>query len=838
MSVPEYRALLIGNSDFPEDPAHLLPLGPAPANDLNLLRSALIDDHIGLFDRRQVTLLPEGSRREMGIAVHEFFSAARPGDVLLLYYSGHGVLDIDDNLYLCAKDSVARLQHATALSSSEISTAIYRSPATTVIIVLDCCYAGSFKSGGLPTGQLQGTGRFVLSSCRASQLSMAGASSSLFTAALVEGLYRASPNTQLRLSDLYLHVHEVMAAGGSGQVPKFDFKGEGDVVIARRVIRQPQARDRGDDRSPDIDIRSFDAIPGLSVPTRFRQGGMRRIDWIADRYVEDTIALSPLTATAMGLPGHDHELDDLSPAGFASQASLDRHAVADLESTDPVDERERIAKDSMLERLRLRVERYDSGDTYMDLNVLASSVHSIRQIFDLMPRDGREAAENIASRLDAVPTAIEQYTETLRAEAAEGRVAAKRQVLEVATHCDNWNGAKGIETGFWANLVNSVTMDGEPIKTGPLHVALSLASNRARTAMGTFAAFLRDELAPQAPSNDAIGLKRYARASRFFIGAEIDLEATYAWAWKELVKIKADMASTAARIHPGKTIAQTMQLLDIDPDQNITDKDVFLGWIQELTDQTLADLADSHFDIPEPLRRVDCKIAPSDGGETYYTGPSEDFQRPGAMWWSIPPGQHLFSKWREKTTIFLLGVPGHHLQTGQTIARAHLLNRYQRQMMWCSGHGSGWARYCERLMEELGYYERDPAGKLGMLDNHAFQAARVIADIGLHCEFTIPEANPFGWRPGQQWDGGKMFEFIRMNTNTVADDILGFEVNRYLGWPGQAPCYKVGERLWMRLREECAARKGGDFSLKDFHTHALNLGPMGMGPLADAMKRY
>jgi uncharacterized protein (DUF885 family) len=564
---------------------------------------------------------------------------------------------------------------------------------------------------------------------------------------------------------------------------------------------------------------------------------MRRIDQIADKYVEDVIALSPLTATSMGVPGHDHEIDDLSPAGLEAEADLTRKAIADLEAAEPVDERERVAKDAILERLRLSMERHEAHDTYLSLNVLASPVHSVRQIFDLMPKDGKEAAENIAARLAAVPDAIEQYTETLRAEAAAGRVAAKRQVLEVATHCDNWNGAKGKDTDFWAGLANSVTLDGEPIKAGPLRIALSNGANWARAAATKFALFLREELAPQAPDTDAVGRDRYSRASRYFIGAEIDLEETYAWGWQELARIEADMRATCERIKPGASIEEVVAFLDQDPEQNLTDKAVFRDWMQDLADSTIADLADKHFDIPEQIRAIDCKIAPTEDGAIYYTPPSEDFSRPGAMWWSVPAGQQLFGKWREKSTVYHEGVPGHHLQVGQTMARVELLNRFQRQMMWCSGHGEGWALYSERLMDELGYYDEDPAGRLGMLDAQAFRAARVVVDIGLHCEFGIPEDNPFGWRPGESWDGEKMYEFMKSHTRTIEDDMLAFERNRYLGWAGQAPSYKVGERLWMQAREDYKARKGAEYSLKQFHSDALNLGSMGLAPFAEALGR-
>ncbi|MFD0557717.1 uncharacterized protein (DUF885 family) [Stackebrandtia endophytica] len=559
---------------------------------------------------------------------------------------------------------------------------------------------------------------------------------------------------------------------------------------------------------------------------------MRRIDQIADKFVADSIALSPELGTYMGIPGRDHELDDFSPAGYRAKADLERAALAELLDTEPVDERERVAKEGMVERLELALERYDAGDVHLDLNVIASGAHGIRQVFDLMNTEGAEAAANVAARLNAVPTAFEQYTETLRAEAAKGRVAARRQVTEVAAHCDNWNGAGGED--FWSSVVAKTTVDGEAA-TGELGDSLATGAEAARAATAKFAAFLREELAPKAPEKDAVGRERYARASRYFLGESIDLEETYAWGWQELHRIETEMAQVADRIKSGATVDEVVDLLDADPEQIVHDKNDFRDWMQELADATVADMADTHFDIPEAVRRIECMIAPTADGAIYYTGPSEDFSRPGRMWWSVPEGQDKFSKWREVTTVYHEGVPGHHLQIGQSAYRSELLNRYQRQLLWCSGHGEGWALYSERLMDELGYLS-EPANKLGMLDGQAFRAARVIVDIGVHLELEIPEDNPFGFAPGQTWNADLAWEFLRAHCR-IEEDMLRFELNRYLGWPGQAPSYKVGERIWMAAREEYQQRKGSDFSLKQFHTDSLNLGSLGLGPFRAAMRR-
>src|SRR5690606_25343828 len=165
---------------------------------------------------------------------------------------------------------------------------------------------------------------------------------------------------------------------------------------------------------------------------------------------------------------------------------------------------------------------------------------------------------------------------------------------------------------------------------------------------------------------------------------------------------------------PGTTPQEAMARLDTEPERLLHGTRALQAWMQETSDRAINELAGTQFDIPEPVRRLECRIAPTQTGGIYYTGPSADFSRPGRMWWSVPEGVTTFSTWRELTTVYHEGVPGHHLQIGQTAYRSDLLNTWRRLVSWVSGHGEGWALYAERLMADLGYLD-DPADYLGML---------------------------------------------------------------------------------------------------------------------------
>jgi uncharacterized protein (DUF885 family) len=202
------------------------------------------------------------------------------------------------------------------------------------------------------------------------------------------------------------------------------------------------------------------------------------------------------------------------------------------------------------------------------------------------------------------------------------------------------------------------------------------------------------------------------------------------------------------------------------------------------------------------------------------------------MWWSVPADVTTFNTWREKTTVYHEGVPGHHLQIGQAVYLRETLNAWRRLGCWVSGHGEGWALYAERLMADLGFLD-DPGDRLGMLDGQRMRAARVVIDLGVHLGLPAPAQ----WGGGT-WDADKAWEFFKANVN-MPESFLRFELNRYLGWPGQAPAYKIGQRLWEQARDDYRAgarARGEEGDLKAFHARALSLGSVGLDVLRDALR--
>ena len=544
------------------------------------------------------------------------------------------------------------------------------------------------------------------------------------------------------------------------------------------------------------------------------------IDAIAETWVDTELDLFPEYRVYLGRAGREGEYADYSPEGAERVISAVRKTLASIQAATAVDAVDEVTKMDLSRELQLQIDKHDAGFDQRDLNVIASAPQSLRDIFDLMPTDSEEDWSHVATRMRNLPAAMEGYIQTLRTGIAAGNVPAIRQIREVVAQA-----AKQVaDTGFFYRLA-----EGAKAGVGELPESLrGDLAKAARDSAGAYAVlsdFLEKELAPHAPERDAVGREIYTLASRDFLGAVVDLDETYEWGIEELARMTAEQESIAREIKPGATVAEAIEFLDQDPSRKLYGTDALQKWMQETSDRAVDELSRVHFDIPAEVRRLECMIAPTQEGGIYYTPPTDDFSRAGRMWWSVPEGVTEFDTWRELTTVYHEGVPGHHLQIGQAVYNKALLNTWRRNA-GTSGHAEGWALYAERLMEQLGYLD-DPADRLGMLDGQRMRAARVVLDIGVHLEKPLPDGSG-------PWTGEYAFGFLGRNVN-MSPEFVRFEVNRYLGWPGQAPSYKIGQRIWEQLRDEYARREGAAFDIRAFHKKALDIGGVGLDTLKTAL---
>ncbi len=523
-------------------------------------------------------------------------------------------------------------------------------------------------------------------------------------------------------------------------------------------------------------------------------------------------------ATAIGVPGSDHLWDDLTPESRAHFADHMRRVRADfIEHVEHPDREQAICARVMARTLADQIGAFDAGDHFEDVRHMASTFHRMRSIFDIMNVSTPEGWTDVIERLSTIGRPLRQYQELLAAGCATGRVASRRQIESMLVQVDNLAGDKSSFDGLTRRSPQ------------PPPERLTEAIGRAKAAVAEFGAFLRAEYLPHARQRDAVGPEQYQRMASRFVGMDVDPHEAYRWGWEELARLLTEADRVGEKILAGGSFDEVKDLLETDPDRAVHSPGEFAAFVEQRQSRALHELNGTHFDVPAPVREVTVTIAPPGGPlSAYYVRPSEDFSRPGGIWFSIGD-QTVFPLYHWVSTAYHEGFPGHHLQIGTAMANSDSISRGQKLAVFYPGFSEGWALYAERIMGELGYLEK-PDYEFGMLAKHLYRATRVVVDIGLHLELTIPNHAPLF--PGEPWTFDRAAEYMK-RYGFRTDEQAPNEVLRYLGWPGQAISYKLGEREILRVRGQAVTSPGYD--AKKFHSTLLEHGSLPLEMLSEVV---
>jgi uncharacterized protein (DUF885 family) len=554
----------------------------------------------------------------------------------------------------------------------------------------------------------------------------------------------------------------------------------------------------------------------------------------ADAYVQALAELDPSVATELGLPVGQDRLPDLSPAGQQALDDLARSTLAGLTELERAAEREGGYADAderrcarlLRERLTSGLAVSESGEPLRAVSNIFGPPERMREAFLLMPATTAEDWDVVGRRIAAVPGTLAGYRESLAEGARRGLHAAPRQVRTVAGQLAEWQAA-GDGRGWFADFASAA--DGPDSLQADLSKAAASAD---AAAAGLRDWLLADYLPGTHGTPDGVGEERYRITAQDWNGANLDLAEAYAWGWEEYRRIWAEMGAETERILPDATPKRAMDHLE-DRGQTVDGVPEIRRWLQGVMDEAMANLDGTHFDLADPIKVCETRIAPAGSAAApYYTGPSLDFSRPGRTW--LPTlGKTSFPVWGLVSTWYHEGVPGHHLQIAQWTYLASRLSTYQTTVGGVSANMEGWALYAERLMDELGFLT-DPGLRMGYLEAQIARAIRVVIDIGMHLSLTVPADSPMF--AGERWTAERALEFFLAHSGQPRD-YLESEIVRYLGGPGQAIGYKLGERAWLEGREAARSAHGAAFDLKAWHMAALSQGSLGLDDLAAELSR-
>ncbi|MGW0693205.1 DUF885 domain-containing protein [Streptomyces sp. NBC_01637] len=548
---------------------------------------------------------------------------------------------------------------------------------------------------------------------------------------------------------------------------------------------------------------------------------------VADDYVDAFIELDPIAGTYLGVEASSSRLPDFSPAGQEALAELARTTLVKLDAAEQLpgadSDAERRCGRLLRERLTAELAVHEADESLRAVSNLHSPAHSVREVLTVTPTETDEDWAAIVQRLRAVPAALQGYRTSLALGLERKLYGGPRATTTFVGQLTEWIGDNG--TGFFQSFV----------APGPdaLRADLDDAARQATTSLVALRDWMRDVYAPEIEgAPDTVGRERYARWSRYFNGTDLDLDEAYAYGWSEYHRLLAEMKTEAEKVLPGAGPWEALAHLDVHG-KHIEGVEEVQAWLQGLMDEAIEALDGTHFELAERVRKVESRIAPPGGAAApYYTGPSEDFSRPGRTW--LPTmGETRFPVYDLVSTWYHEGVPGHHLQIAQWTHVADSLSRYQASIGMVSANAEGWALYAERLMDELGFLP-DAERRLGYLDAQMMRACRVIVDIGMHAELEIPADSPF--RPGERWTPELAQEFFGNHSGRPAEFVES-ELTRYLSMPGQAIGYKLGERAWLLGRENARKAHGDAFDAKAWHMAALSQGPLGLDDLVDELSK-
>ena len=274
------------------------------------------------------------------------------------------------------------------------------------------------------------------------------------------------------------------------------------------------------------------------------------------------------------------------------------------------------------------------------------------------------------------------------------------------------------------------------------------------------------------------------------------------------------------------TVTERVQALSKDPKYLYPNTDAGRQQILDYCNgllQALQPHLPQYFNIlpkaPVEIRRVPPYIeAGAPGG--YYNTPALDGSRPGAFYINLRDTGEL-PRWTLPTLVHHESAPGHHFQLALVLEMPSL-PLIRKAGGGFSANTEGWALYAEQLCDEMGLYDDDPLGRLGMLQAAAFRAARCVVDTGLHTK---------GWSREQA------IEYMVENTGDNRN-AMTTEVERYCTWPGQATSYKVGQTRWLKIRADARTRLGKKFDIRAFHDAGLTAAPMPMSVLERVMEEW
>lgn len=552
-----------------------------------------------------------------------------------------------------------------------------------------------------------------------------------------------------------------------------------------------------------------------------------RLARLGDEFFAVVHTDNPFNATQLGVSGFDALVPDPSRDGAARTAQRIAGIERRLGGIDPglLGDADRTSH-AVLAHLAWAA-RSDLEHGLWEANASAGGYVSPQaMVFQSVPTallDGAAPVGDYLQRLRRLGGYFDAATRRYQEAKGDGRVPTEvgtRQAIEqIEGHL-----AKDIGD----DALVAVRLPGDVDQDATRGEAAAIVDGEVRPAMRRLLACLRRELLPVARPDERVGI-RFVPGGEDGYRAAVRKHTTTGLAPEEIHQIglgcldalQAEWAELGGRVLGTSDVPAILGRLREDRALRFSSS---ADIVRTVTDALRRAEGARHdwfpaFDIPDCVIE---EIDPVEAGNAplaYYRPPAAGGRRPGAHCLLTNNPQDRFV-YEYEALSFHESTPGHHLQiaSAQTLEMPDFRRFLDAEVC---GYCEGWGLYCERLADEMGLYTSD-LQRLGMLSFDALRACRLVVDTGMH---------HYGWSRAQAMD------FMWRNTATTQANVRN-EIDRYIGWPGQALAYMIGRREIRRLREQAQRQLAARFDIRAFHGVVLGSGAVPMGVLGQLVTSW
>ncbi len=534
---------------------------------------------------------------------------------------------------------------------------------------------------------------------------------------------------------------------------------------------------------------------------------------------------------SLSAPGFGGQHPDTFPytteAQMVAKAEAFRERVRAIEAipNEGLDRQDQISRDIMLRRLQDQISRVRFRQYLMPFN--AEGGFFTRPVF-FLPRLPFDSPEDYEAYLGWLPTYADflAYNQSLLRQGIELNVMRPEVIVQNAiTQLESWIDDDPLKHPFFQPFSTFPPSVDAAEKDRLIARGRSVIEASILPAYRNLYTFFKEEYLPACPKEAGIsqitdGRAYYEDRIRFFTTLDITPDSVYAIGLKEVQRIEALMEAIIKEVEFEGDMADFIHFLRTDPKFYAETPEELLSraaWLSKKAEGALPPLFAKLYELPFTVEPVPDAIAPTYTGGRYVQG-SRQADRAGIYWvntYDLPS--------RPFYTLPALtlheAVPGHHLGI-MMAAELDSLPRFRRNA-YINAYGEGWGLYAEYLGEEMGMYTT-PYEWFGRYTYEMWRACRLVVDVGLHYK---------GWTRQQAVD------YLASHTALSMQEV-NTEIDRYIGWPGQAVSYKIGELTIKQLRKEAEDALGGEFSIQEFHDVVLRSGAVPMQVLREEVEQY